>query len=83
MARSRAVPNRRCLMAASLGSVPRSGHAALGQYLPCRKLADFVRAAVNRFMRNITGGGTALVKETDRLRGKSISEGGRRRVRKR
>jgi hypothetical protein len=42
-----------------------------------RRVADLTLADVNWFMRDVTGGRTALVEKTDRLRGKSIVEGGK------
>jgi hypothetical protein len=64
-------------MSASPHSDPDSGHSASGQDPPGRKLADLTLADVNRFMRDTTGGGTALVRQMDRLRSKAIVEGGK------
>jgi integrase len=41
-----------------------------------RKVIDLTRADVTRFMRDVAAGKTALVEKTDKLRGKSIVEGG-------
>ncbi|WP_338664110.1 tyrosine-type recombinase/integrase [Pararoseomonas sp. SCSIO 73927] len=40
-------------------------------------MADLTLADVNRFIRDVTGGKTALVEKTERRRGKSIVEGGK------
>jgi integrase len=40
-------------------------------------VTDLTLADVHRFMRDVTGGRTALEEKTERLRGKSIVEGGR------
>ncbi|MBP0447840.1 tyrosine-type recombinase/integrase [Roseomonas sp. SSH11] len=45
--------------------------------LGSRKVADLTLADVTRFMRDVSGGKTALVEKTDRLRGKSIVVGGK------
>ncbi len=42
-----------------------------------RKVADLSTADVTRFMRDVASGKTALVEKTQKLRGKSIVEGGR------